>query len=143
MTKVIRITECEECPHIYRSHYKGGGGDILLRTCSARSQADVPEGQQVRIPGYVGNLALLPVEGKAPPPNWCPLETESSRTVNRQPFYHRCDGLLFTATREVDVVDFVNNLMSCSWLDELGILPDSIEIEEDFRVQPGDPSDLM
>jgi ferredoxin-NADP reductase len=58
----------------------------------------------------------------------------------KQPFYHRIDGLLFTATNGIDEKQFIDAIKEP--LKKLGVLPDSITIEEFFEPEPGDPSDL-
>ena len=66
--------------------------------------------------------------------------------MNKQPFYHRVDGLLFTSTTGFSEDDFIRVF---KWLAEsrmgrfLGIVPDSLEVEEYFEPEPGDPADLM
>lgn len=61
--------------------------------------------------------------------------------MNKQPFYHRVDGLLFTATRELSETEFLVEIRGP--LKKLGVIPESIEIETWGGAEPGDPSDLM
>lgn len=62
---------------------------------------------------------------------------------NAQPFYHRIDGLLFTATAPLTEREFLTHFRKHA--KALGILADSVEIEvEGFgEPEPGDPADLM
>lgn len=69
--------------------------------------------------------------------------------MNKQPFYHRADGLLFTSTTGVDEQQFtevfLRVLRNSRELKKLGILPDTIEVEANcyLEPEPGDPADLM
>lgn len=56
-----------------------------------------------------------------------------------QPFYHRVDGLLFTATRTVSEVEILEAIMRIK-----GVVKQSIEIEPKGYQEPeaGDPADL-
>ena len=64
---------------------------------------------------------------------------------NRQPFYHRVDGLLFTATDAVSEADFLRVLRESEALQKLGVLVDSIEVEPTGwgEPEPGDPAELL
>lgn len=67
---------------------------------------------------------------------------------NKQPFYHRVDGLLFTSTEgfcEEDFIAALRKLADSKYAKPLGIVADSIEIEMNgyAEPEPGDPSDLM
>lgn len=66
-----------------------------------------------------------------------------SRKRNVQPFYHRIDGLLFTAT--VPLTEGLILGLLRKYGKSLGILPDTVEIESDGFAEPdpGDPADLM
>jgi hypothetical protein len=59
---------------------------------------------------------------------------------NKQPFYHRVDGLLFTATSVVTEQDIIEAIGKIK-----GVVKDSVEIEPDGygEPEPGDPADLM
>lgn len=63
--------------------------------------------------------------------------------MNKQPFYHRVDGLLFTATKPIDVLEFVHAF--ATGLKALGVIASSVEIEPEgyAEPEPGDPSDLL
>ena len=68
--------------------------------------------------------------------------------MNKQPFYHRVDGLLFTSTTglsEAEFIAFFRTTVSSKAAKHLGIIANSIEIEMDGygEPEPGDPSDLM
>lgn len=70
------------------------------------------------------------------------------RGINRQPFYHRVDGLLFTTTTGCSKELFLQFLRMAARSRagaEIGILVDSIEIEADSygEPEPGDPADLL
>jgi len=62
---------------------------------------------------------------------------------NRQPFYHRIDGLLFAAT--VPLTEELILTILRKYGKRFGILPESIEIEVDgfCEPEPGDPADLL
>lgn len=59
--------------------------------------------------------------------------------MNKQPYYHRVDGLLFTATRDISQEEFIQAIKAP--LKKLGVLINSIELEC-MDAEPGDPSDL-
>lgn len=63
--------------------------------------------------------------------------------MNKQPFYHRVDGLLFTTITGMPEAEFLRRLKN--WAKELGMLADSIEIEPNGygEPEPGDPADLL
>ena len=69
--------------------------------------------------------------------------------MNKQPFYHRIDGLMFTSTTGFSEKKFMQLFIEFAKdkkiKKELGIIPDTIEIECDGYLEPeaGDPSDLM
>lgn len=59
--------------------------------------------------------------------------------MSAQPFYHRVDGLLFTAKRaltEAEIVEAVRKIK--------GVVKESVEVEPDGFEEPeaGDPADL-
>lgn len=67
---------------------------------------------------------------------------------NKQPFYHRVDGLLFTSTTGFGEEQFLEALRAFARSKagrELGLLDDTIEIEAGGygEPEPGDPTDLM
>lgn len=59
--------------------------------------------------------------------------------MNKQPFYHRVDGLLFTATRSLSEAEIVEAVSKIE-----GVVPGSTEIEPGGFDEPeaGDPADL-
>lgn len=61
---------------------------------------------------------------------------------NQQPFYHRVDGVLFTATRDVSEDEFTEALKK-ALKGIKGVIINSAEIEEYSEPEPGDPLDLM
>jgi hypothetical protein len=68
--------------------------------------------------------------------------------MNKQPFYHRIDGLLFTSTTgfgEQRFIQAFTEFCKSKKAKELGIIADTVEIEYDGYLEPeaGDPSDLM
>lgn len=71
-----------------------------------------------------------------------------TRGINRQPFYHRVDGLLFTTTTGCSqdrFLEFLRKAARSSAGREIGLLVDSIEVESDGYAEPdpGDPADLL
>jgi hypothetical protein len=68
--------------------------------------------------------------------------------MNKQPFYHRVDGLLFTSTTgfcEDDFVALLKAVAKSSAGKALGLIVSSIEVEPNGYAEPeaGDPCDLM
>jgi hypothetical protein len=66
--------------------------------------------------------------------------------MNAQPFYHRIDGLLFSSTTGFGEQEFIQLLKDAANLKkhkDLGVIIDSIEIEDYSDPEPGDPADLM
>ena len=66
--------------------------------------------------------------------------------MNKQPFYHRIDGLLFTSTTGFSEEKFLKLLKQAMNSDagkKLGLIPNSLEIEDYYDPEPGDPADLM
>jgi hypothetical protein len=68
--------------------------------------------------------------------------------VNKQPFYHRVDGLLFITTTGCSEQAFLEALRAFARTREgrqLGLLHDSIEVEPGgySEPEPGDPADLL
>lgn len=66
---------------------------------------------------------------------------------NRQPFYHRVDGLLFTSTTgfgEERFLEAFRKFARSKHAKDLGVVEGTIEIELDGYGDPeaGDPSDL-
>lgn len=67
---------------------------------------------------------------------------------NKQPFYHRVDGLLFTSTTGFGEELFLKAFRKFAKSEEakqLGMLPNSIEVESEGYgdPEPGDPADLL
>jgi hypothetical protein len=69
------------------------------------------------------------------------------RYQNKQPFYHRVDGLLFTSVTGCDGEKFktalIQAIKTSKAFKDLGILENSVWIEDYGDPEPGDPSDLM
>lgn len=65
--------------------------------------------------------------------------------MNKQPFYHRIDGLLFTSVNGISESDFLRILRNSTDLKRLGVLADTIEVEPNGWQEPeaGDPQDLV
>lgn len=67
--------------------------------------------------------------------------------MNRQPFYHRIDGLMFTSTTgfgEERFLELFEEFLESSVVqEELGIVEGTVEIESYDEPEAGDPSDLM
>jgi len=69
--------------------------------------------------------------------------------ANKQPFYHRVDGVMFTLTQEIDEDDFKKLLeiaLKALQTKKGGpsiYVEGSLEIEEWGGAEPGDPADLM
>ena len=66
---------------------------------------------------------------------------------NKQPWYHRVDGLLFTMHSEISEVEFVaaleKALAGIKYAgSEAGFEKGSVEIEQWGGGEPGDPADL-
>ena len=64
-------------------------------------------------------------------------------STNKQPFFHRCDGLLFTATKPVSEAEFLAAVSKA--LKPFGLVLGTLEVEPDGWAEPdpGDPADLM
>ena len=61
---------------------------------------------------------------------------------NKQPFYHRVDGLLFTATRPISEKEFMQAVKKSLAL--LGVIVSSIELDGPWEEsEPGSPDDLL
>ena len=68
--------------------------------------------------------------------------------MNKQPFYHRIDGLLFTSTTgfgEEEFLEMLKQFAGSKTGKKLGIIGNTIEIEINGYDEPeaGDPADLM
>lgn len=68
--------------------------------------------------------------------------------MNKQPFYHRIDGLMFTSTTGFDEKQFLEAFeafINSKSGKQFDIVPYTVEIEPDGYAEPeaGDPSDLM
>ena len=63
--------------------------------------------------------------------------------VARQPFYHRQDGVLFTATRVVSEAELAEAIVKAVQRIK-GVVKESVEIEPNNyqEPEPGDPADL-
>jgi hypothetical protein len=61
---------------------------------------------------------------------------------NKQPFYYRVDGLLFTLTEEIDEEQFKAALIVGFKATKLSYIKNSLEIEQWGGGEPGDPADL-
>ncbi len=57
-----------------------------------------------------------------------------------QPFYHRIDGFMFTATRPIDRDELIH--LIAKGLKAHGVIPHSVDFEEYHEPEAGDPHDL-
>ena len=62
---------------------------------------------------------------------------------NKQPFYHRVDGVLFTLTEEISEEQFICALITGFKATKIPYVKNSLEVEEWGSGEPGDPADLM
>ena len=65
--------------------------------------------------------------------------------MNKQPFYYRVDGLLFTSTRVITEDEFTAFIrLAAAKLPIMKIISESVEIEPTgFSYEAGDPTDLI